>query len=168
VARPTYEIRPASDDDVASLNSIYNHYVEHSHVTFDTKPVSEHARRDWLAEHRDFRYRVLVACSTSELLGFASSGRYRPRPGYNTTVETSVYVVPEFGARGIGRALYSALFGALADEDVHRAVAAITQPNEASVGLHLRFGFRLVGRFTEQGRKFDRYWDVDWYERELR
>ncbi len=40
-------------------------------------------------------------------------------------------------------------------------------PNDASVALHRRFGFRLVAHFSEQGRKFDRYWDVDWYERAL-
>jgi phosphinothricin acetyltransferase len=50
---------------------------------------------------------------------------------------------------------------------VHRALAGIAQPNEASVALHRRFGFHLVAHFSEQGRKFDRYWDVDWYERAL-
>jgi phosphinothricin acetyltransferase len=48
---------------------------------------------------------------------------------------------------------------------VHRALAAIALPNDASVGLHERFGFRFVGRLTEVGWKFDRFWDVAWYER---
>jgi phosphinothricin acetyltransferase len=68
---------------------------------------------------------------------------------------------------GIGSMLYGELFRLLAGEDVHRAVAGIAQPNEVSVALHGRFGFELVGRFTEVGRKFGRYWDVDWYERRL-
>ena len=50
-------------------------------------------------------------------------------------------------------------------EDVHRAYAGIVVPNPASVRLHEAFGFRHVGPFTEQGRKFGRYWDVAWYER---
>jgi phosphinothricin acetyltransferase len=101
------------------------------------------------------------------MVGYASSGPYRSRPAYGTTVETSVYVAPGRGGSGIGSALYAALLAALEGEDVHRAVAGIAQPNERSVELHRRFGFTFVGRFTEQGRKFGRCWDVDWYERAL-
>jgi hypothetical protein len=64
--------------------------------------------------------------------------------------------------------LYSALFESLSSEDIHRIVAGISQPNPASVALHLRFGFRQVGVFSSVGRKFDRYWDVAWFERPLR
>jgi phosphinothricin acetyltransferase len=55
----------------------------------------------------------------------------------------------------------------LEDEDVHRAYAGIALPNPASIALHERFGFKRVAHFTEQGRKFGRYWDVDWYEKPL-
>lgn len=97
--------------------------------------------------------------------GVASSGRYRPRAAYDTTVETSVYIAPDSVGRGLGSALYGALFDALDGERVHRAVAGIALPNDASVALHRRFGFERVGRFSEEGWKFDRFWDVDWYER---
>jgi phosphinothricin acetyltransferase len=63
--------------------------------------------------------------------------------------------------------VYKALFDALDGEDVHRALAGISQPNASSAVLHRRFGFRLVAHFSEQGRKFGQYWDVDWYERAL-
>jgi phosphinothricin acetyltransferase len=55
----------------------------------------------------------------------------------------------------------------LAGEDVHRAVAGITVPNQASFALHARFGYEPVGVFGEQGRKFGRYWDVAWFEKAL-
>jgi phosphinothricin acetyltransferase len=55
----------------------------------------------------------------------------------------------------------------LKNEDVHRVLAGITIPNEASVELHRRFGFTDVGVFIENGRKFDRYWDVLWMQRPL-
>ena len=59
------------------------------------------------------------------------------------------------------------MFKALDGEDVHRAYAGIALPNPASIGLHERFGFKRVAHFTEQGRKFSRYWDVAWYEKPL-
>ena len=43
----------------------------------------------------------------------------------------------------------------------------MTLPNDASRALHLAFGFRPVGVFTEQGHKFGRFWDVEWFERPL-
>jgi phosphinothricin acetyltransferase len=82
-------------------------------------------------------------------------------------VETSVYLAPDAVGRGAGTRLYEKLFKALEGEDVHRAYAGIALPNPASVGLHERFGFKRAGHFTEQGRKFGRYWDVAWYEKAL-
>ncbi|HBY24876.1 MAG TPA: GNAT family N-acetyltransferase, partial [Propionibacteriaceae bacterium] len=55
----------------------------------------------------------------------------------------------------------------LAGEDLHRAYALISLPNDASVALHERFGFSLAGTMREIGRKFDRFWDVAFYEKPL-
>ncbi len=64
-------------------------------------------------------------------------------------------------------ALYVALFDSLVGEDVHRAYAGITQPNEASEALHRRFGFEPIGTFEEVGRKEGRYWSVGWWQKRL-
>ena len=82
-------------------------------------------------------------------------------------METSIYLVPAATGKGVGRALYAALFDSLAGEDLHRAYALISLPNEASVALHERFGFSLAGTMREIGRKFDRFWDVAFYEKAL-
>ena len=103
----------------------------------------------------------------AEPVGYASSSPFRPKAAYDTSVETSVYVAPEWTGRGVGRKLYERLFAALAAEDVHRAYAGITIPNPGSIALHERFGFTLIGVFTHAGRKFGRYWDVAWYEKHL-
>ncbi|MEU8944606.1 N-acetyltransferase family protein [Streptomyces sp. NPDC048489] len=101
------------------------------------------------------------------ILGYATSSGFRPKAAYATSVEVSVYLAPGAGGRGVGTLLYEALFRALAGEDLHRAYAGVAQPNEASVRLHERFGFRHVGTYREVGRKFGRYWDVAWYEKDL-
>jgi phosphinothricin acetyltransferase len=80
-------------------------------------------------------------------------------------VETTVYCAPEAIGKGIGRRLYGELFEILKDEDVHRFVAGYALPNAATEALHRRFGFRVVGVFSENGRKFGEYWDVCWVER---
>jgi phosphinothricin acetyltransferase len=84
-----------------------------------------------------------------------------------TSVETSIYLAPEATGRGMGTDLYAALFAALAEEDLHRAYAGVTLPNTASVALHRKFGFRSIGVYREVGRKFGKYWDVEWFEKPL-
>ncbi|GAA2225407.1 N-acetyltransferase family protein [Streptomyces nogalater] len=164
------QVRPGIEGDLEALTAIYNHYVRETAITFDTTVFTPAERRPWLLSHpEDGPHRLMVATDTGtrRILGYATSSPYRPKPAYGTSVETSVYVAPDAGRRGVGTLLYDALFKALAGQDVHRAYAGIAQPNEPSERLHARFGFRHVGTFHEVGRKFGRYWDVAWYEKEL-
>ena len=55
----------------------------------------------------------------------------------------------------------------LADEPIHRAYAGITLPNDASVALHRRFGFRDIGVYDEVGFKLGQYWSVLWLEKRM-
>ncbi|MER8005878.1 N-acetyltransferase family protein [Streptomyces sp. NPDC094149] len=168
--RAEVQVRPGVENDLEALTDIYNHYVRETPITFDTAVFTPQERRPWLLSHpEDGPYRLMVAteADTQEILGYATSSPYRAKPAYSTSVETTVYVAPDAGRRGIGTLLYKALFEALGGEDLHRAYAGIAQPNEASTRLHERFGFRHVGTYREVGRKFGRYWDVAWYEKEL-
>jgi phosphinothricin acetyltransferase len=166
----THAVRPATIDDLEALTAIYNHYVVTSAITFDLQPSTAAQRRAWFDDHSESGpHRLFVATDErGRCVGWASSSRWRPKPAYNTTVEASVYCDPEARGRGYGTALYTALFSALQDEDVHTIVAGISLPNPASVALHERFGFRPVGVFHMVGRKFDQFWDVAWFERPLR
>jgi len=167
---PATTLRPATLDDLPALTAIYNHYVVNTSVTFDLVPFEPQGRRAWFDDHSPRgRHRLLVAADPDGTpLGYATTSRWRPKAAYDTTVESSVYCRPDVVGRGIGSALYAELFAAIADEDIHRIVAGVSQPNAASSALHLRFGFRQVGVFSNVGRKFGQYWDVAWFERPLK
>jgi phosphinothricin acetyltransferase len=160
------DVRPAADTDLEAINAIYNHYVVETHITFDVEPMTMDERREWFTHYATTgRHRVLAAMDGGHVVGFSSSSRYRPKPGYVTSVETSIYLAPDEVGKGAGAKLYGELFKALEGEDIHRAYAGIALPNPGSVALHERFGFKRVAVYTEQGRKFGRYWDVAWYEK---
>jgi phosphinothricin acetyltransferase len=163
-------MRSATLDDLPALTAIYNHYITNTTITFDLEPFAPESRRTWFDAHAaSGRHRLLIAVDADDVvLGYATSSRWRPKAAYDTTVESSVYCRPEAVGRGLGTALYSALFDALAIEDVHRVVAGVSQPNPASVALHRRLGFREVGIFSNVGRKFGKYWDVAWFERAMK
>ncbi|MFI6350641.1 GNAT family N-acetyltransferase [Streptomyces sp. NPDC050560] len=167
---PEVQVSPGGAADLPALTSIYNHYVRETAITFDTVVFTPGERREWLLSHpEDGPHRLLVARDSrgGAVLGYATSGPFRPKPAYTTSVELSVYLAPGAVRRGVGTLLYKRLFEALAGEDVHRAYAGVAEPNAASTRLHERFGFRRVGTYREVGRKFGRYWDVTWYEKDL-
>ena len=167
-SRAGVEVGAASLHDLDGINEIYNHYVRSTHITFDLAPITCDERREWFTHYGSTgRHRLVVARRDGGVLGYASSSRLRPRQAYDTSVETSVYLSPFETGRGIGSGLYEALFLALRGEDVHRAYAGIALPNDASIALHERFGFHRAALYSEQGRKFGRYWDVAWYEKRL-
>ncbi len=164
------QVRSGAEADLPALTDIYNHYIRETAFTFDTAAFTPEERRSWLTSHpEDGPHRLLVAqeSTSGTILGYATSGPFRPKAAYLTSVEVSIYLTPGAGGRGIGTLLYKRLFEDLADEDVHRAYAGITQPNIPSVRLHERFGFRHVGTWAEVGRKFGTYHDVAWYEKDL-
>ena len=161
-------VREATADDLQQIVDIYNHYIVHTPITFDLAPMTVADRREWFGQFSSTgRHRLFVAVDDSAVVGYVGSHQFRTKAAYDTTVETTVYCAPAAIGRGVGTRLYTALFEAIASEDIHVLLAGITLPNEASVALHERFGFTLAGVTHAVGRKFDRYWDVGWFERKL-
>jgi len=162
-------IRAAARSDLPRLTEIYNHYVTHTPVTFDVEPYSVEKRAAWFSQFAAAgRYRLMVAKENGNVLGYAGTTAFRPKAAYDITVETTIYCARESTGKGIGCRLYAALFEAIAGEDIRSIVAGFTLPNAASAKLHEQFGFRVVGTFMENGRKFGRYWDVCWTQRRLK
>jgi L-amino acid N-acyltransferase YncA len=157
------EIADAAPEHMPAIAAIYADAAANSHATFDTEgpPV------EWWAKVPE-REELLVALDDGEVLGFAKSGRFKDRPGYNSTRETSAYVHGDHRGKGVGNALYAELLRRLeAAEGLLMAVAGIALPNPASEALHEAHGFELVGTFDDSGVKFGKPWSVRWYQRTL-
>lgn len=135
-------------------------------MTFDVEPYTVNRREPWFAQFgATGRHRLLVAEDNGVVIGYAGTTRFRPKAAYETTVETTIYCAPEAVGKKVGSRLYATLFEMLEGEDIHRFVAGYALPNAATEALHRRFGFNLVGVFSQNGRKFGKYWDVCWVER---
>lgn len=159
-------VRQAVAGDLPGILDVYNQHVVAGMATFDLVPVTLEDRQAWFEGFSGKGpHRLFVADIAGEVVGFASSTPFRGRAGYRHTVETSVYVHPDHHGEGLGMRLMMGLMQALDDEGVHRAVAAVALPNDASVTLHERLGFQEVGTMDEVGRKFDEWVDVRWYIR---
>lgn len=159
-------IRDATEADLERITEIYNTTIVESHVSFDLEPYDAESRRSWWSQ-RDPTLPCLVAESDGAVVGVSYAGPYRPKGGYRSSVETTIVLDSDHRGLGIGSRLLSALLARLETTEAHRAIAIIALPNEASIALHRRLGFREVGTLTEVGHKLGSYWDTMLLERDL-
>jgi len=152
-------VRLAHVTDAEAIRAIYNVEVLESTVTFDLVPRSHDNQREWLAAHSG-AHPAVVAVDGEEVVGFGSLSPYKDRPAYSTTVEDSVYVHRDWRRKGVGRLLLGELLGLATTHGFHAVIARIVGDHDASIALHERCGFTLVGVEKEVGRKFGRWLDV--------
>ena len=157
-------VRDVTLEDAGALAGIYNHFVAKTIVTFEEEPVTtpEMARR--IHEVRASGLPWLVAEQGGAPVGFALATPWRSRPAYRYSTEVTVYVATERAGHGIGSLLYARLLAVLQGCGVHAAMGGIALPNDASVALHEKLGFKKVAHFEQAGFKFNRWIDVGYWQ----
>jgi len=160
-------VRDAIADDSDAILAIYAYYIENTAATFEEEVPS---RADFRARVEGIlpTYPYVVYEEGGVVRGYAYASKNRERVAYRYNVDVSVYVDKDAAGRGIGLALYEALFARLADTQYVNAYAVIVLPNDASIRLHERFGFTSVGTLRRTGYKFGAWHDVIWMEKRLR
>jgi phosphinothricin acetyltransferase len=162
------EIRTGKLADVSSITDIFNYYIEHSNARFEESPLSLDNRLEWFSQFKpDSRHQIYVAIDNGKLIGFACSQPYRAMAAFDETVEVTVYLAPFIHGKGVGSKLYEKLFSAIQAHGVHRVLSGVALPNEASIALHKRFGFREVGVFNEYAKKNGEYISSMWLEKKF-
>jgi phosphinothricin acetyltransferase len=157
-------VRSAVAADAAQVADIYNHFVLTSTITFEEEPleVAELARR--IADIQTNGLPWLVAARGAQIVGFAHANRWKTRAAYRFSTEVTVYVRDGLSRSGVGSRLYAELFAALKSLGAHAVIGGVALPNEASVRLHEKFGFKKVAHFNEVGFKFNRWIDVTYWQ----
>jgi len=155
-------IRFAAETDATQVLDIYAPIVTDTAISFDEVPPTRPEMAGRIRSTLE-RYPWLVCEEAGHVLGYAYAADFQSRPAYQWSVEVTVYVRPEAQGGGVAGALYTSLLGILRLQGFINAVAAIALPNDASVALHERFGFKPVGVLQDIGFKFTRWHDVEWW-----
>jgi phosphinothricin acetyltransferase len=157
-------IRLAERRDADGIRAIHNHYVTESVAMLDLVPRTLDEQVEWIDEHSGGHPAVVAVLEgedgTQRIVGFGSLSPFRSRPAYATTVENSVYVLPDHQGVGIGRMLLDELVRLAQTHGFHSLIARITGDNDASIALHAACAYEIVGTEREVGRKFGRWLDV--------
>jgi L-amino acid N-acyltransferase YncA len=158
---PAVEIRPTQQSDLPAITAVYEQAVLTGTATFELEPpdLAEMTRRFRSLSDGGFPY--FTALLDGRVAGYAYTGPYRPRPAYRFTVENSVYLDPISHRRGIGLRLMQELIPACEARGFRQMIAVIgDSANAASVGLHTRCGFQMIGTHPNVGLKFGRWLDT--------
>jgi phosphinothricin acetyltransferase len=164
---PAADIRSATTADASRICAIYNHYVATTTISFEEDLVSEDDMARRIADVNAAGLPWLVLTLDGKVAGYAYATKWRARAAYRHSVESSVYLDPGLHGQGWGARLYRHLIDALRARELRTVIAGIAQPNDRSVALHERIGFRKVAHFSEVGFKFGQWIDVGYWQMSL-
>ncbi|GAB4092528.1 GNAT family N-acetyltransferase [Flaviaesturariibacter terrae] len=159
-------LRPATSADAAALLAIYRPYIEQSAITFEEEVPTEAAFAARI-ETCLRRYPWLVAEIDGVAAGYAYAAPYNERAAYQWACLSSVYLADDVKGKGIARPLYETLFTLLRTQGYRSVFALITLPNDPSVRLHERCGFRPFTVFGNIGFKLGHWQEVGWWRLDL-
>ncbi|HEU4929052.1 MAG TPA: GNAT family N-acetyltransferase, partial [Candidatus Krumholzibacteria bacterium] len=159
-------LRLATPPDAAGCLEIYRPFVERSHTTFETEVPSLDAFAERIASTLEARPWI-VAEDAGKIAGYAYASPIKDRIAYQWSVEVAVYVAADSRGRGVGRALYEALFRCLAGQGFVNAVGIIALPNDASIAVHESLGFEKIAHLKQIGFKLGAWHDTTWWQKRL-
>ena len=164
---PTHRATPCKSgsphkDDSHDIAEIDAPIVEHTHISFELVPPTVRGNG---APHvgRTRKPCRPVAEDAGRINGYAYAGKYRDKPAYQWSTETTIYVGDGSRGSGMGRSCIRRSCETLAAQNYRRAFAGIALPNQASIALHEAVGFKHIGTNPEAGFKFDRWHDLGWW-----
>ena len=151
--------------DARQVAAIYYPYVINTPITFESKPPDGNEMSSRM-ENVLTSYPWLVCVHDDEVMGYAYGSQFRTREAYDWSVETTVYVREAAHGMGIGSALYTSLLEGLRLQGYVSAVGVIALPNDKSVMLHEKLGFREDGILPSAGYKNGTWYDVGlWWKK---
>jgi phosphinothricin acetyltransferase len=160
-------VRPAVATDAKAIADIYAEHVRTGTASFDTEPRTVSDTEQRIAHIRTKGWPFLVAEFDGEVVGYAYVTQFRDRPAYGFACEDSIYVRADQVGRGVGMALMRELIAAATACGFRQMMAIIGGGEPASKALHAKFGFEHAGVMRSVGRKFGRWLDTVYMQREL-
>ena len=155
-----FKIRKFAPHDIKEVIEIYNYYVLTSASTFDKETPSHKEMKAKFNALLDQKMPILIAEKDKKVIGYAYTTPYRQRWGYRYSIEDSIFIDKNYIGQGIGAMLLNDLIEKAINLGYKQMVAIIgDSSNKASVNLHKKLGFNIIGQMPRIGRKFDRWLD---------
>ncbi len=163
-----YKIRIAQEKDAKAIHDIYDYYVKMTTATFSTENLSVDEYKQKIVNVKKIYPFYVAEYFDGKILGFVYGSRLRPHDAYRWNVESSLYLSYDAPKRcGIGTALYNKFIETLSLQGFKYVYGVITSENLASLEFHKKLNFCEVGRFSNMGNKFGKWYGIVWMQKQL-
>jgi L-amino acid N-acyltransferase YncA len=164
-----YHLIECSEDRHSSaILSIFNDAIVNTTSLYDLEERTAADMEQWFAAKVKGHFPVIGYENTAgELMAFATYGQFRNYDGFQYTVEHSLYVDRRFQGNGLGEKIMIDLIDNIQEHNYHAMIAGIDSENKASIALHEKMGFVRCGSLKEAAFKFDRWLDLEFYQKIL-
>ncbi len=160
-------LHPITDNDLQFICDIYNYYIKNTTATFHTEHVGIDEIKTFVP-YKHHKYETfIVKNSDGESCGYIYLGYYKPRQAYDRTAEVTIYLKPEMGGMGYGKAALDLIEDIAKEKDIKVLLGVITAENKASVRVFEKCEYEKCAHFKQVGEKFGKILDVVIYEKIL-
>ncbi len=157
------KIRIATASDCKDLLEIYRYFVLNTAITFEYEVPTIEEMEERMKNIKT-KYPYLVAEIENKIVGYAYATDFRYRTAYQWSPECTIYIHKDFQDKGIGKMLYQKLFEILKFQGFYNVFGGVALPNDASIALHLKCGFKEVGIFENIGYKLNKWHSTKWFQ----
>jgi phosphinothricin acetyltransferase len=158
------EFANLTETDLEFVKEIYDYYIENSTATYYIEKISTDELKEFIpVQHK--RYKSFLIKVDDERCGFCYISQYKKRQAYDRTAELSLYLMPEYTGRGIGKVVLAYLEKTARDTGISVLIGIISADNENSVKLFEKNGYDKCAHYKQIGEKFNKILDVVSYQK---
>ncbi|UWF56317.1 GNAT family N-acetyltransferase [Staphylococcus hyicus] len=157
-------IREATKEDIATITEIYNDAIINTTAVYTSQKTTVEEREQWFVNKINAKWPVWVFEVDGNVAGFATYGTFRNWPGYQYTVEHSLYVSASYRRQRIASQLLEYMIKDATHKGFKTMIAGIDAANQGSIHLHEIYGFEAAGTLKQVGYKFNRWLDLTFYQ----
>lgn len=153
----SFLIRNYQECDAPAILEIINDSILNTSHNYDYEPKTLQEITKLFGEKILYGFPILIGEVNGEVGGYATFGKFRAKPGYNKTIEHSIYLNKNAQGKGLGSEMLQQLIQIATYNGFHVMIAGMDSENSGSYRFHERFGFREVARMPEVGFKFGKW-----------
>jgi phosphinothricin acetyltransferase len=146
---------------------IFNYYAENSFAAYPDSQMPYEFYGKILEMTKNYPAYVIRDVESNKVSGFCFLRAYNPFPVFRETAEISYFIDKDYVGQGIGKKALGILEEDAKKLGVKTILASITSLNTSSIKFHQKNGFKECGRLLQVGRKFGKYFDILWMQKDI-